>query len=73
MVRKLKRVWWYDITSQTNEEIKKPYKQFLAKRWTIGYVHRDKDCVIVEYSNDDDKSASFDAIPKSVVIKIEDL
>jgi len=69
----LKRVWWYDITAQNNVEIKKPFKKYLAKRWTIGYVHKDKDAYLIEYSNDEDGCAAFDVIPKDCVYLIENI
>jgi len=68
---KLKKVWWYDITAQSWEEPKKPYKNYLAKCFTIGEVLRDKDCIVVCYSEAGDDDKCFDVIPRSNVIKIE--
>jgi hypothetical protein len=73
MVRKIKKVLWYDITAHHNNIVKKPFKNYLCKRWTIGYVQNDKDAYLVEYSNDEDGCASFDVIPKNCVYKIEDI
>ena len=73
MVRELKKVWWYDVTPLTWQIPTKPFKNYLVKCWTIGYVQKDKDCVIVSYSNDGENRLCFDVIPKALVIKIENI
>ena len=76
MERKIKKIWWYDITPETWKIPQKPYKQYLTKCWTIGYVKKDKDCVIVEYSSYADENGDrkcFDAIPKACIISIDDI
>ena len=73
MVRKMKKVWWWDITAQNQEKIYKPYKKYLTKSYTIGEVFEDKDVVIVKYGGDEDDDACFDAIPRGCVITIDNI
>jgi hypothetical protein len=72
MVGEIKKVWWYDITPQTWQVPKKPYKNYLDTCITIGEVLEDDDCVVVIYSWDTSgEEKCFDVIPKSNIIKIE--
>lgn len=64
------KVYWNDITANTQTIIK---KENLAKCWTIGYLEENKDEMVVKYGGNEDNEWCFDAIPKSVITKIEEV
>ena len=66
---KVYKVEWLDIQANSNVVLKKPFNQFLAPSWTVGYVSFDKDTVIVQYGANAEEQC-FDAIPKKVVTNI---
>lgn len=70
---KLYKVEWTDISSHSNEVLKKPYSQYLAPSWTIGYVKMSQDTIIITYAGNKDDEVCFDAIPKKVITNIYEL
>lgn len=69
------KIHWFDITTRSNETMKKPYSQHLSKCWTVGNeIKKDKDTLLVIFGgNEEDGDVCFDAIPLACVIKIEEL
>lgn len=67
---KLYKVFWNDITAHNQTFVK---IDNLTKCWTIGYLEENGNEVIVKYGGTEDGDYCFDAIPKSVITKIEEL
>lgn len=69
------KVTWLDIQGHYNEDINKPYNEYLCECYTIGEeIIADETTTLVIYggSTEDDEK-SFDAIPNGCITNIQQI
>lgn len=70
------RIVWEDPASHLDENLKKPFKKYLAVRTNYGYLKEDGDYIAIvsaDFSEDPDPEAKqdFTIIPKKLILSKE--